>query len=232
MADPAAREADRIRSYFGETTWRASRGRDALVAERRQLTERLVRERLGPLAELAVCDVGCARGWDLEHWRSLGVREERLFGTELIDERVDVARRSLPRATIAPVDGFAIPFADGAFDLVTASLVLSSIRDRAGRGGLLREMHRVARDGGMVAIYDFRVRKPWNRNVVAMSGSELASTLGPPDGAYRLAPFLPLLDLALRLPQWLQASVIRLLPRTHCLWVWNLRRRDTDQGPS
>jgi SAM-dependent methyltransferase len=220
MAEPAAREADRIRSYYGETTWRASGGRDALVAERRRLTERLVRERLGPLGELAVCDVGCARGWDLEHWRSLGVREERLFGTELIDERVDVARRSLPRATIARVDGFQIPFPDRSFDLVTASLVLSSIRDRAGRRALLAEMWRVTRDGGLLAVYDFRVRKPWNPNVSAIGRSELASAIGPPDDEHALAPFLPLLDLALRLPGALRGAVVGLLPRTHRLWTW------------
>ena len=220
MADPAAREADRIRSYFGETTWRASGGRDALVAERRQLTEHLAREKLGPFGELAVCDVGCARGWDLEHWRSLGVREERLFGTELIDDRVEVARRSLPRATIARVDGFEIPFPDGSFDLVTATLVLSSIRDRAGRRRLLAEMWRVTRAGGLLAVYDFRVRKPWNSNVAAITRAELASTIGSPHAEYPLAPFLPLLDVALRLPGAFRAAVVRLLPRTHRLWTW------------
>ena len=220
MADPAAREADRIRSYFGETTWRASGGRDALVAERRQLTERLVRETLRPLAEISVCDVGCARGWDLEHWRSLGVSEERLFGTELIGERVEVARRSLPRATIAHVDGFEIPFPDGSFDLVTASLVLSSIRDRAGRRELLTEMWRVTRAGGLLAVYDFRVRKPWNPNVAAMKRAELAAAVGSPQAEYPLAPFLPLLDVALRLPGAFRSAIVRLLPRTHRLWTW------------
>jgi SAM-dependent methyltransferase len=221
MADPATREADRIRSYFRDTSWRPSGGREALVVERRQLTERLVRETLPPLAELSVCDVGCGRGWDLEHWRSLGVPEERLFGTELIEERVGVARRALPRASIARVDAFEIPFPDGSFDLVTASLVLSSIRDRGGRRELLAEMWRVTRAGGLLAIYDFRVRKPWNRNVVALRGRELAATLRPPSAEYRLAPLLPLLDLALKLPATPRAALLALLPRTHRLWIWH-----------
>ncbi len=224
MADPTTGEAQRIRSYFGEASWRPSGGREMLVAERRQLVEQLVRATLPPFATLTVCDVGCGRGSDLERWRSLGVAEERLFGTELLDDRAEAARRALPGASIAQVEGFEIPFPDGSFDLVTASLVLSSIRDRAGRAALVAEMWRVTRPGGMLAIYDFRWRKPWNRNVLAVSGSELAAALRPPNGEYRLAPFLPLLDAALKLPGPLSAGLVGGLPRTHRLWAWTRPR--------
>lgn len=220
MVDPSTPEAQRIRSYFGEASWRASAGREALVAERRGLVELLVQEKLPPLRELAICDVGCGAGSDLEHWRSLGVAEERLSGTELVAERAEAARRSVPRGTVARVDGFELPFPDGSFDLVTASLVVSTIHNRADRHRLTSEMGRVTRAGGLLAIYDFRIRKPWNRNVVAVSGSELSDALGPPDATYRLAPFLPLLDLALKLPRVLREPAANLLPRTHRLWVW------------
>ncbi|MGZ8481001.1 MAG: class I SAM-dependent methyltransferase [Candidatus Limnocylindria bacterium] len=222
MADPTTGEAHRIREYFGEASWRPSGGRDMLVAERRALVEQLVRATLPPLARLTVCDVGCGRGADLERWRSLGVAEDRLFGTELVKERAEAARGALPRASIATVDGFEVPFADGSFDLVTATLVVSTILDPAGRQKLLAEMRRVTRDAGMLAIYDFRVRKPWNRNVVAMSRSELAPTLGPPDSEFRLGPLLPLLDPALKLPAGLRGPTIHVLPRTHRLWVWKV----------
>ena len=224
MADPTTGEANRIRSYFGEASWRPSGGRELLVAERRQLVEQLVRATQPPLGELTVCDVGCGRGWDLERWRSLGVTEDRLSGTELIGERADAARRALPGASIARVEGFEIPFADESFDLVTASLVLSSIRDRAGRRALLAEMWRVTRRGGVLAIYDFRWRKPWNPNVLGVSDSELASALRPPNAEYRLAPFLPLLDASVRLPRPLASALVAVLPRTHRLWAWTRPR--------
>lgn len=220
MADPSTHEARRIRSYFDEASWRPSAGRKLLVAERRRLVERLVGDLETPVPELTICDVGCGSGADLEHWRSLGVAEERLFGTELLPVRADSSRRALPRATIASVDGFQLPFADASFDLVTASLVLSTIRDDGNRRRLASEMWRVTREGGLLAIYDFRVRKPWNRNVVAIRGAELAEALGRPTAMHRLAPFLPLLDLALRLPAPLRASCVRILPRTHRLWSW------------
>lgn len=219
MADPTP-ETDRIRSYFGEASWGRSTGRDMLIAERREVVERLVRETLPPLTALTVCDVGCGGGSDLERWRSLGVAEDRLYGTELVAESAEAAQRAIGRGTVAPVDGFEVPFADGSFDLVTASLVLSSIRDPAARRQLAAEMWRVTRYGGLLAIYDFRIRKPWNRNVVAVRGSELAATLGPPTAEYRLAPLLPALNLALKLPALPRVALIRALPRTHRLWVW------------
>ena len=224
MADPTTGEAHRIREYFGDASWRPSGGRDMLVAERRELVEQLVRATLSPLAQLTVCDVGCGSGSDLDRWRSLGVAEERLFGTELVDERAEAARRALPQASIAHVEGFDIPFPDESFDLVTATLVLSTIRDRADRRALVEEMWRVTGRGGLLAIYDFRFRKPWNHNVLAVSGGELASAVRPADAEYRLAPFLPLLDASLRLPGAVRPAVVGLLPRTHRLWAWSRAR--------
>lgn len=221
MADPDAREADRIRAYYEEATWGASDGRRALVAERRAVLERLVRERLPPLAELSVCDVGCGAGSDLARWSEIGVPQSGLFGTELIAERAVAARARLPGASIQTVEGFEIPHADGSFDLVTASLVLSSILERGSRRALLAEIGRVARPDGIIAIYDFRVRKPWNPNVVAITRDELSAVLGPPTAEHRLAPFLPLLDLALHSPEALREPLLRLLPRTHRLYVWS-----------
>lgn len=221
MADPSTHEVGRIRAYFGEASWRPSAGRGLLVAERRRLVEQVVREMLAtPLPQLTVCDVGCGSGADLERWRSLGVTEERIFGTELVRARADEARRALPGATIESVDGFQLPFADASFDLVTASLVLSTTRDGDNRRQLASEMWRVTRAGGILAIYDFTIRKPWNRNVVAIRRAELAGALGRPLATHRLAPFLPLLDFALKLPFPLRSALLGVLPRTHRLWVW------------
>lgn len=220
MIDERAREADRIRAYFRDASWRPTVGREWIVNERRTLVERVVRETLPAMEQLAVCDVGCGRGADLQRWQSLGVPADGLYGTELSAERAEVARRAVPGGTIADVSGFRIPFADASFDVVTATLVLSSVLDRARRRDLLREMWRVARPGGLLAIYDFRVRKPWNANVTAISGRELSDVLGPVTWEHRLAPLLPALDLALKLPPAAGEAVIRVLPRTHRLWIW------------
>lgn len=220
MIDERARETDRIRAYFRDASSRRTVGREWIVNERRTLVERLVRERLPPMDRLAVCDVGCGGGGDLERWQALGVPPQGLYGTELARDRAEGARRAVPGGSIAEVSDFVIPFAAGSFDLVTANLVLSSILEPARRRELLREMRRVARPGGLIAVYDFRVRKPWNQNVVAITPHELSEVLGKPTSVDRLGPFLPLLDFALKLPAPVGDAVIQMLPRTHRLWTW------------
>jgi SAM-dependent methyltransferase len=215
-------EADRIRDFFDHARWRPTPGREFLLRERRERLREIV-SRLGmPIGQLNLCDVGCGGGADLAAWRDAGAAEVRLAGTELVAERVELARHALPAADIQAVDGFELPFSSGAFDVCTASLVLSTIRATSDRRRLLLEMRRVTRSGGLVVVYDFAVRKPWNREVVAISSRSLTDLWRRPNAVVRAAPFLPALDVALRLPERMGHRLTGLLPRTHRLWVWKV----------
>jgi len=213
-------EANRIRAYYRNASWVASPGRRFLVAEWREQIEAMVATLGIGAGSLRVCDVGCGTGSDLQRWNQLGVPQRQLSGTELIPERAEAARRALPEASVEFVSGFAVPFPDTAFDLVTASLVFSTVLDPAGRRSLAAEMRRVAAPGGLIAIYDFRIRKPWNRHVRAVTDRDLTAVLGDPWMRVAVSPFLPLLDIALRLPPRVARSLVRVLPRTHRIWVW------------
>jgi SAM-dependent methyltransferase len=215
--------ADVLRPHFRDASWRPTIGREWLLVERRALIERLVRERLPALDQLAVCDIGCGRGGDLQRWGTLGVPADGLYGTELSPDHAEDARRAVPGGTIADLKGSKVPFADRSFDLVTATLVLSSVPDLARRRELLAEMRRVTRPGGLIAVYDRTALGHWNPNAVALPRAELVSVLGSPTSEHRLAPLLPLLDAALKLPPTTCDVVIRLLPRTHRLWTWTRR---------
>ena len=216
----ATDETQRIRAYYRDASWRPSPGRSYLVSEWTGLVESVLAERGSDLSATRVCDVGCGAGSDLRRWKTLGVPEAQLSGTELSPERAEAAQRALPDATIARVDSFEVPFGDGAFDLVTASLVFSSVIDSDGRKALAAEMRRVTRPGGLIAVYDFRIRKPWNRHVRPVHERDLASSLGPSWRRYAVSPFLPLLDITLRLPSPIARRLMRVLPRTHRVWMW------------
>jgi len=218
----AVDETHRIRAYYREASWRASSGRHFLIAEWRTQVEHVVAELGIDPHSLRICDVGCGVGSDLQRWHELGVPERQLSGTELIPDRAEAAGRALPGASIEYVDGFHVPFADGAFDLVTASLVFSTVVNPAGRRRLATEMRRVTSPGGLIAIYDFRIRKPWNRNVRPVGDRDLTAVLGPPWRRIAVSPFLPLLDLALRLPSRMARRLVRVLPRTHRIWMWRV----------
>ena len=53
-------------------------------------------------------------------------------------------------------DARRLPFDDGCFDAVVSSLVVHNIPDRAGRADAVREMARMVRPGGRLALLDFR----------------------------------------------------------------------------
>lgn len=218
-------DADRIREYFESAGWKPSPGRAYIADERMTMLRDAVSELPIPLSELRICDVGCGGGADLARWRDAGVLETRIAGTELIPSRAALARELLPAADIREVDGFDLSFSSGSFDVCTTSLVLSTIRSRAHRRHLLQEMARVTRSGGMVIVYDFVIRKPWNRNVSALSTRELTRLWMPPDQVRPAAPFLPALDVALRLPGWAARLMVNSLPRTHRVWVWKTALR-------
>lgn len=175
---------------------------------------------LGDGERLSVLDVGCGTGNDLALWRSMGVPEENLAGTELVRDRAAEASARLPSAEIVLTEGFTLPFASERFHLTTASLVLSTILDPGRRRLLFSEMIRVTAPGGVVAIYDFRVRKPTNRAVTAITRSRAARMGRNPDQVQLAAPFLPALPLVLRLPRALRRGLLRLLPRTHVMYLW------------
>lgn len=218
-----AEERNRIRQYYASRRNRRWSGATYVVAERQQMLRRAVVDFAGIRLDTAqILDVGCGTGGDLAFWHEQGVNQGRLFGTEILPERAAVAAAQLPTATIVPVDGFTLPFDQGAFQVVSASMVLSSIVDDGARALLFAEMLRVTSPGGLVAVYDFRVRKPGNRSVVAMSRRRIAAFGHPPDAALPAGPFLPILPAVLNLPRVARGPALRLLPRTHVLYVWRL----------
>src|SRR5262245_12765995 len=58
------------------------------------------------------------------------------------------------RVELRDVDARAMPFADGAFDVVLSGLMLHHAGGAADRARVLEEMVRVVRPGGVIALYD------------------------------------------------------------------------------
>jgi SAM-dependent methyltransferase len=195
-----------------------------ILTERRKMMRYAVERFVGSeIGRLRICDVGCGAGGDLSYWHALGVPLDQLAGTELLPDVLEMARRDLPAADLRLVDDFLVPWPDRTFDLTWSSMSLSSIRDDSARRTLFNEMRRVTRPGGVVAIYDFHLRKPTNHDVVAMNRSRVAGLGIPPDTSIRVTPFLPLLRFALGLPLPLRGPATALLPRTHTTWMWQIR---------
>jgi ubiquinone/menaquinone biosynthesis C-methylase UbiE len=112
----------------------------------------------------AVLDVGCGNGFllveaakRLSSGKATGID---LWKVGAGGQRADAVWRNAEleqvRERIALTDGDArrMPFADGAFDVVLASLMLHHAGRRADRRQAMAEMMRVTRPGGRILLYD------------------------------------------------------------------------------
>lgn len=114
-----------------------------------------------------VLDIGCGRGLLLltaamraPQGRAVGV--DIWSNVDLSGNRPEATLENARRAGVADrvevhnADAQQLPFANESFDVVISSLVLHNIPSRQGRQQAVREIARVLRPGGRVAILDLR----------------------------------------------------------------------------
>lgn len=131
--------------------------RNPVVLHLAQERERAVMRALSAcglsLKGLHLLDVGCGLGVEFANHLRWGACASRLFGVDLMLERLLAARRDTS-AALAQASGSSLPFASASFDLVCQNVVFSSIIDDAVRQATAAEMCRVLRPGGWVLWYD------------------------------------------------------------------------------
>lgn len=176
-------ELDRIRAVYIR---RRVEGRDGhytvfdranlfrLLSLERELVDALRAERLTELGTLRVLDTGCGGGWWLRTLLRWGARAEHLAGIDLLPEAVEASGAIHPALRIECGSAEALPFVDGAFDLVSQFTVFSSILDREMQQRVAAEMRRVLRPGGIALWYDFTVN-PRNRDTRGINHEQMAA---------------------------------------------------------
>lgn len=127
-----------------------------MVEQRQRDTLALFRAQgVTPLAGKHVLEVGCGSGGVLLEYLSAGADADQIHGTDLLLERLGVARTRLPPLPLTCSDARRLPYASGCFDVVLQYTVFSSILDDVIKGQIAREMRRVLRPGGLIVWYDF-----------------------------------------------------------------------------
>ena len=194
------------------------------VQERQRAMLRLF-ARLGwrTLADKRLLEMGCGSGGNLLEMLRLGFAPEHLSGAELLPERLEAARRSLPPAvTLWVGDAAQLPLPEGQADVVLLSTVFSSLLDDAFQQQLAQAVWRAVKPGGGVLWYDFTVDNPRNPDVRGVRVARIAQLF--PQGrvqAQRLTLAPPLGRTAARLHPalWTLLNALPVL-RTHVLaWV-------------
>jgi ubiquinone/menaquinone biosynthesis C-methylase UbiE len=105
-----------------------------------------------PADGMHILDVGCGTGSLLEQYERAGCR---VSGIDTSPAMLEIAGRRLSHSADLRLDNAAdMPFADGTFDLVTASLILHELSPDI-RIAVLGEMGRVLKKNGRVLITDY-----------------------------------------------------------------------------
>ncbi|MDY6877193.1 MAG: methyltransferase domain-containing protein [Chloroflexota bacterium] len=110
---------------------------------------RRLRRRMFPLLRGAVLELGIGTGVNLPLYKP----EAHVTGCDASGEMLAWASRRHPQApvTLVQADAQRLPFGDGSFDVVTASLVFCSVADPT-QG--LAESRRVLRPGGRLVLLE------------------------------------------------------------------------------
>ncbi len=143
-----------------------------IQARQRAVLRALQKEGLTDLSGLRIFEMGCGSGGVLQEYRWLGADEKKLYGIDLLPDRLREARQAVPQAGLVNANGQYLPFPSASFDLVLQYTAISSILDADLRRAVCAEMLRVTRPGGLILSYDFWLN-PTNRQTRGLTPAEI-----------------------------------------------------------
>jgi SAM-dependent methyltransferase len=173
------------------------------------------------LSEVRVLDVGCGTGGFLRQLIDWGADPARLVGTELQQDRLDIAQRATAGAVswrLGTLDTMGLR----GFDLVSAQTVFSSILDPELRRDLADQMWRALRPGGWCLVFDFRYDNPRNPNVRKVTRAELQAWWPGERTHYRTLMLAPPIHRLLARAPWMASDLLAAVApplRSHFMYM-------------
>jgi SAM-dependent methyltransferase len=152
---PVSSDAEIILQHYRDEAARhgaepSSTMRDAITRDREVdgIVRAIAHARRGGDGPARLLEVGCGNGHLLEILRGR-FPDLALSGVDATPEMIDLARgRGVPGAELQRADARALPFADGAFDLVVTERCVINVLDVDGQAAAFGEIARVLRPGG------------------------------------------------------------------------------------
>ena len=165
---------DRKRRFAGSDvySWFNPANLFALHQRQRAVLAALKKCGFTDLPSLSILEMGCGGGGVLTEYLEFGALPEKLYGVDLLFDRLRQAHTILPVSGFANADGQALPFSARTFDLVLQSTAISSILDLELRRTICADMRRVLKSNGLILWYDFWIN-PTNPQTHGIDPSEV-----------------------------------------------------------
>ncbi len=122
-----------------------------------------------------IMDIGCGHGWSLNLFHSWGAQPKNLYGIDILDERIDIAKSNHPLYNFKCLNADQLPFDDNFFDIIHISTVFSSILDNKLKKKIAQEIQRILSPSGIIIWYDFLYNNLSNKNVKGIKKKEICS---------------------------------------------------------
>jgi ubiquinone/menaquinone biosynthesis C-methylase UbiE len=107
------------------------------------------------LEKFSILEMGCGGGGVLAEYLTFGASPEKLYGIDLLLDRLHYAHHNLSGSNFANADGQFLPYPSKSFDLVLQYTAISSILDMRICSHICADMLRILKPDGMILWYDF-----------------------------------------------------------------------------
>jgi ubiquinone/menaquinone biosynthesis C-methylase UbiE len=160
-------QKERLYSYFYKANLFIIHQRE------RALIHALKQIELMDLSDIKILEVGCGSGAFLREFIKYGARPKNLYGIDLLEDRIEMAKYLSPNIDLRCGDASRLPYKDHFFDIVMQFTVFTSILDPRMKKKIASEMLRVLKRDGTILWYDYRVSNPRNPDVKGVTKREI-----------------------------------------------------------
>lgn len=145
------------------------------IVEKGKILLGMIAKRFAPDKRVKILDVGCGHGYVHPVLVAAG---HSVNGVEIAEQVLDVAKAENPAVDYRAYDGNSLPFPDASFDVVLAMCVVHHVPVPQWPA-FAKELNRVVRPGGMIAIFEHNPLNPVVRYLFlyGFSGMDKGATM-------------------------------------------------------
>lgn len=157
----------KLYSYF-------NKGNLYMVQERERVILDILRKfNFSKFSDKKILDVGCGIGGRLRDFIKYGAKPKYLYGIDLLEDRIEIAKDISPNINFKCGDASNLPYENEYFDIVIQFTVFTSVLKKEMKRDIAKEMLRVLKKEGIILWYDFSYNNPKNPDVKGIKKKEI-----------------------------------------------------------